>query len=105
MTAAGWEVVKRLGIQTFTCEYCEATSLLHLLPKGGLIDSQHWRVEQRQRCAGFDSWAPRIWLACSQECARDLAAQNAREYGRCTLPKMRFSVHGPYTPAESVESR
>lgn len=98
MSAAGWKAIRRLGAATFVCEHCKKTSLLHLPEAGEDIYSRHWHVERRERRAPGRHAASAV-ITCSQDCARAAAAAMAKLYGH-QLPKMRYSVHGPYTPAE-----
>jgi hypothetical protein len=104
MNTTGWRAAKRLGVRSLSCVICKGRFLLNLTKEARTIDGRigvgHWRVEQRLRSAGFGSWTRIVWPACSQYCAKTIAAQKTAEYGRYRLPKIRFSVHGPYTESE-----
>lgn len=105
MSDTRWEAARRLGVQTFACAHCQALGPMLLPGAGEDIRSRHWRVEKRWRSQALSSPAEAWWLVCSQGCAQKLSAIKAKEYRNRLLPRARVSVHGPYTPAECVESR
>lgn len=91
--------MRRLGAQTGRCSMCLCDMILRLPSAGINICELHWHVAVGFRCAPLGTASARS-ITCSRECADELAMEVVKKYGR-KPPRMRVTVHGPYTPYET----